>query len=416
VASVALVGAVTVARRQTPVGEAPPLTPMAAGSASAEPTQSSEPVPAALGPEPRQAQAVATLRGQDGEWRVRHIRVDVHPLDTVFSDDGATVYVSGDDAKIRAYEVQTGKLVHIMAVPAQGDRLKLLNGRYLAVIRHHDAGHVPIVDVQTWERDAMLLHVGADPADVLALPDGKTVLTASSKGRRLSWWDLASGRELGELRLPHVPQRLYLLHSHGRTYVGAMGQLYQGDRPTSASLEVFDPSERPFGATRRSVSIGRDPQPGAVTHDGNTLIVADRLSNSAWIFHNDAKDRPTSVPVGSAPIAAFVLDNKWGITLDSEARTATVIDLASAKRTTTLMLPETPSAGAVSSDGKTLFVSLGGSWPPSGSGVAMISGSPPQVVLRRDTGAGAGRVALSLDGARAAIACYAGRELTVLER
>lgn len=413
-AAVGLCASVLVLRQQTPVGQAPPLTPMAAGSPSA--AESSEPVPATLGPEPQQAERLATADDASGEWRARHIRVDVHPLDAVFGDDGATVYVSGDDAKIRAYEVRSGRLVHLMAVPAQGDRLKLLNGRQLAVIRRQQAAHVPVVDVQSWERDAMLLHVGADPADVLALPDGKTVLTASRKGRRLSSFDLATGRKLGELRLPHATDQLYLLHGHGRTYVGAMGQLYQGNNPTSASLEVFDPSERPFGATRRSIAIGRDPQPGAVSHDGHTLLIADRVSNSAWIFQTETTRRPTSVAVGREPIAAFILDNRWGVTLDSAARTATVIDLRAAQRTTTLMLPEAPSGGAVSADGKNLFVSLGGSWPPRASGVVIIAGAPPQVVARRDTGAGAGRIALSLDGKRAAIACYASRELTLLER
>ena len=139
---VATAGALALARRRpSPVGEAPPLTPMTKADNAAA-AASGEPSPAAIGPTPEPAASESPV-GRPGElgWRTRSIRVDVHPLDAVFSDDGNLVYASGDDAKIRAYEVTTGKLVRVLAVPAQGDRLKLLHGRYLAVIRREEAPH-----------------------------------------------------------------------------------------------------------------------------------------------------------------------------------------------------------------------------------------------------------------------------------
>jgi len=415
---VATAGALALARRRpSPVGEAPPLTPMTKADNAAA-AASGEPSPAAIGPTPEPAASESPV-GRPGElgWRTRSIRVDVHPLDAVFSDDGNLVYASGDDAKIRAYEVTTGKLVRVLAVPAQGDRLKLLHGRYLAVIRREEAPHIPLVDVQTWDREPVLLNVGSNAADVIAMPDGKTVLSASSKSRRVGWFDAASGRSLAELRLPHETERLFFMHGHGRTFVGALGVTSQGDTPTSAALELFDPTEKPFGATRRSVSLGREPRGGAVSPDGKTLLVADRLSNSAWLFNTEANHRPVSIPVGQAPIGAFILEGRNGVTLDSQARTATVIDLETAKRTNTLMLPGTPGAGAASPDGKWLAVSLGGtSWPPTGTGIVMLAGSPPQIVARRETGAGAGSVSIARDGSRAVVACYGARELLLVER
>lgn len=416
---VAAVGGIVAAarRRPSPVGEAPPLTRMSAPG-TADAAASGEPSPAAIGPtpEPTAADSAGEPAGERG-WRTHTIRVDVHPLDAVFSDDGATVFVSGDDAKLRAYDATTGKLTHILPVPAQGDRLKLLHGRYLAVLQRHEAPHIPLVDVSTWDPNPVLLNVGADPADVVAMPDGKTVMSASSKARRVGWYDAASGRSLAELKLPHETVRLFLMHGHGRGFVGALGIANQGDGPSSASLELFDPTEKPFGATRRSVSLGRDPRGGAVTPDGKTLLVADRLSNSAWLFNTEASHRPVSIPVGQAPIGAFILDGKHGVTLDSQARTATVIDLESAKRSNTLMLPGTPGTGATSPDGHWLAVTLGGTtWPPTGSGSVIVAGSPPRVVARIETGDGVGNVAIARDGSRAAIACYAARELTIVER
>ena len=404
-------------RRPSPVGEAPPLTRMSAAGHN-EAAASGEPSPADLGP-PTAGSAVEkpAVPANERPWWTHSIRVDVHPLDAVFSDDGKTVYASGDDAKIRAYDVATGKLTHLLSVPAQGDRLKLLHGRYLAVIQRHEAPHIPLVDVQTWNREPVLLHVGSEAADVIPLPDGKTLLSASSKGRKVGWYDAASGRNLGELRVPHEPDRLFLMHGNNRLFVGALGTTRQGDVPTSASLELFDPTEKPFGATRRSVSLGRDPRGGAVAPDGKTLLVADRLSNSAWLFQVEGNVRPVSIPVGQAPIGAFILDGRHGITLDSQARTATVIDLETQKRGNSLLLPGTPGAGATSPDGTWLAVSLGGAtWPPTGAGVVMIAGSPPHIVARRETGEGAGKVAISRDGLRAVVACYAARELVLIER
>jgi hypothetical protein len=425
----AAIGAVAIARWPTTVGEAPPLTPMAPAG-SADPATLGEPPPASLGPNPDPTGAESSPAAMpapapvpDGSFRTRRLHVDVHPLDAVFSDDGGSLFVIGEDAKLRAYDVATGRRTQILSVPAQGDRLKLLHGRYLAVIRSREATtlplvtSIPLVDVQTWDREPALLNVGADPADVIELPDGKTVLSASTSSRKVGWHDVATGRTLATLRLPNETERLFLLHGHGRSFVGALGTLHQGKAPTSAILELFDPFEKPFGATRRSVSLGRDPRGGAVSPDGKTLLCADHLGNNAWLFDTEASRRPTAIPVGQGPIAAYILEGRHGVTLDAQARTATVIELESAKRTNTLMLPDTPRTGATSPDGKWLAVTLGGSaWPPTGSGVVLIADSPPRIVTRLATGAGASRVTFARDGKRAVVTCYAENELTVLER
>jgi len=109
----AALGGFAIARRPTTVGEAPPLTPMTpAGSADA--TTLGEPAPGALGPAPDPTtadSAAATPVAPEAArgWRTRRIHLDAHPLDAVFSDDGNTLLVSGDDGKIRAYDVVSGR-------------------------------------------------------------------------------------------------------------------------------------------------------------------------------------------------------------------------------------------------------------------------------------------------------------------
>lgn len=424
-AAVVVVASVLLARRESPVGAAPPLTPTAVASSVAEAAIPTEPSPAAFGPEPKRTvplaapssgePAPAAAEGQ--AWRTRTIRVDVHPLDVVFAADGRSLYASGDDASVRAYEVATGRLLHMTAVPAQGDRLRLLHGRYLAVIRREDAAHVPIVDVQSFERDPLLLQVGGEPADAIALADGKTIVTASSKGQLLASFELPSGRRLGDMRVPSALRDLYLMRSGDRTYVGALGVVSQDGASAGARLELFDPTERPFAATRRSISVGRDPRGGAVAEDGGALFLADHAASGAWHVRLDAQERPSPIAVGSGPIAAFFLGTRYGITLDAQAQTATVIALGESRRTTTLMLPGAPSHGATSRDGALLFVALGGSQaPPTGSGLAILGDDPPRVIGQVETGAGAHRVAVSAEGTRAAVANYASRTITIVER
>lgn len=424
-AAVVAVAAVLISQRETPVGEAPPLTPLTEGSAvvSAAVPDDGRAAPAAAGRSgasvPAAAEAGgAAKRDSDVRWRTRTLGIDVHPLDLVFHPSGRSLYVSGNDATLWEYDVSTGKVLHMATMPAQGDRLRLLADRYLAIIRHVDAGHIPLLDTDHWERDPTLLYVGANPADILALPDGKTAVTASSRGKRLSWFELATGQRLGDIRVPHATRHLFLLRSGERPYVGAMGRLIRGGDPVGAWIDIFDPSESPFGATRRSISVGREPCPGDVIDEGTALFFADRASNAAGLLRISETTETVSVPVGQSPEAAFVmLAERYGVTINSQARTATVVDLPKMGRTATLMLAGSPRAGATDPAGTVLFVSLGGtSWPPTGTGIAVIAGDPPKVVASFETDKGANQVAATRDGTLGAVANYWGKSITLVER
>lgn len=418
-AAVGSVLAVMLTSRESPVGEAPPLTPLP-GAASAQPQElvaTAEPrvPPAALPPK--------------RDWRAREILLgDVHPLDVVFSKDGKSLYVSADDATVREYLVDTGELVHKASVPAKGDRLRLLGGRYLAVLRQDPrVSRIPVADVTKWDRDPVLLDVGAGPGDVLELPDG-SIVTASTDGHRISRFGLPSGRLLADLSLPQSTGQLFLVRSEGRTQLAALGAMTHAGRPAGAWIDLFDPAETPFGATRRSVAVGRDPRDGAVSSDGGSLLLPDRASNSATLLRIGGATESRSVEVGQEPIAAFVLaGDRWGVTLSGVSRTASVVrldapsddassDAGTAISVSTLLLPGAPRAGACPPDRSRIFVSLGGlESPPRGRGLAVIAGDPPEVVAVLETGEGAGSIGSSVDGRRAAVANYFAKSITVIE-
>ncbi len=406
---------VIVTSQKSPVGTAPPLTPIASDSAGA-----GEPSPAAVGPD--EAAVPATPPAAQRSWKTREIKIgDAHPLDLVFSTDGSSLYVSADDASIREYKVATGEAVHKASVPAKGDRIELLFGRYLAVLRPDPrVARVPVLDLTKWDHDPVLLEVGAGPGDVLEMADG-TVVVATTTAHRVARFSLPSGKLVSDIRLPQSTGQTFLVRSSGRPYLAALGSLMHAGRPAGAWLDLFDPAEAPFGATRRSVAVGRDPRGGAVTSDGAAIFFPDFASNSALLVDVRHQTAIRQADVGQGPIAGFVLaGDRFGVTLNATASNATVVALAPTTearlRTTTLPLAGEPRAGVVTADRSALFVALGGGeQPPRGQGVAIIGGDPPDVLTTLPTGLGAISVAVAPDGSRAAVANYFSKTITVLE-
>jgi DNA-binding beta-propeller fold protein YncE len=397
--------------RESSVGEAPPLTSLAPEGTTASP-------PAGIGPD--DIEPAAPLAAPEApRWRVREFRIgDVHPLDIAFSAKGTSIYVSGDDASLREYKLKNGELIHKASVPAQGDHIRVLFDRYVAVLRHEDAARIPVMDTAAWDRDPILLEVGRSPGDIVELPDGRSVVAATIDSKRVVRFELPSGARTANITLPHATGQLFVVRATGRPHIGALGALTHAGRPAGSWIDLFDPDEGPFGATRRSIAVGREPRAGTVAADGGALFFPDRVSNTATLLRVSGVTESKRVAVGSGPIAGFMLsDDRYGITLNAEARTASVIDLATMTATSTLPLTGVPRAGVTSPDRRTLFVALGGGgWPPDGSGVAVISGDPPRVVASLPTGKGACAVAVSKDGTRAAVAAYYDRSITVLEQ
>ena len=408
---------VIVTAQKSPVGEAPPLT--ALGS---EPVSSSDPAPASVGPDPTSAPA-APLPFASRKWKTRTIKMgDVHPLDLAFSRSGESVFVSADDATVREYRVATGEIVHKASVPAKGDRIQLLFDRYLAILRPDPrVARVPVLDVTKWDHDPVLLEVGAGPGDILEMEDG-SVVASTTTGHRVSRFALPSGRLIADITLPQSTGQLFLVRAEGRPSLAALGGMTHSGRPAGAWIDLFDPAELPFGATRRSIAVGRDPRPGGVTSDGRAVFFPDFATNTAALLDVSGATQMRTADVGQGPIGAFVmLGDRYGITLNAVARTASVVDLAApglAERmnVTTLMLSGEPRTGRLSADRSTLFITLGGREdPPRGQGVVVIAGDPPDIVATLPTGSGAISVAVAKDGARAAVANYFAKSITVLE-
>ncbi len=411
--SVFSVFSVIVTSRPSRVGDAPPLTQLPTESASA-----GEALPAAMGPEPDKPKPPPAPPAAKTKWTARDFKTagEAHPLDLAFSANGETLYVSSDDAALREYRVASGEPIHKATVPAKGDEIHVLYDRYIAVLRHDPiATRIPVVDTLHWDHDAILLDCGSGPGDITELPDG-TVATATTTAHRVSRFGLPSGRLLSDMTLPQSTGQLFLVRAEGRPYLAALGALSFAGRPAGAWLDLFDPEEVPFGATRRSVSVGGDPRAGAVTANGGAILFPDHASNRVTLLAVERKTEAKSAEVGAGPIEAYFLGNdRYGLSLNAGSSTASVVSLPT-MQVTTLVLPGIPRSGVITSDRSTLFVALGGTDdPPRGQGAAIIAGDPPELVASLPTGQGAIAVAVTKDGSRAAVANYFQRTITILE-
>ena len=411
--AIATLMVVLVSGTESKVGEAPPLTNLGPDSSAAP----AAPGPAAIGPDPAPEKKQLSP-DPERSWRVRQFKIgDVRPLDLVFHPNGSSVYVSCDDATLREYKLSTGEILHQAQMPAQGDHIRMLFGRYVAVLRHEDAARIPIMDTTAWDRDPMLLDVGESPGDIVELPDGRTVVTATTTSKHIARFDVVSGERLADIRLPHATGQVFLVKAEGRPYVAAIGALTHAGRHAGSWVDLFDPTEKPFGATRRSIPLGRELGEGDVSHDGTMLFFPDRVSGSARLLEVSSTTAADEVAVGAQPVAGYIFGgDRYGITLDA-GKTASVIELSTMKVIDTLMLEGVPRTGALSPDRKMLFVSMGGdTYPPAGASVTVIAGDPPRVVKSLATGRGATQVAVSPDGTRAAVACWSDRSITVFEQ
>jgi hypothetical protein len=410
---------VIVTTQESLVGSAPPLTALAGDATASEKAQ-----PATkdlLPPSPATDRPKRALPKKS--WKVREIKLgDAHPLDVCFSKDGASMFVSMDDASLREIRVATGEIVHKASLPVKGDRLVPLGQTLVAALNSDPrVSTVPVFDVSKWDRDPVLLEVGAGPTSLVEMSDG-SVIVGGSGSRRVSRFALPSGRVVDDISLPQASTQLFLLETHAGIHLAALGGLSSEVRSEGAWMDIFDPRDAPFGASRRSVAIGRDPRRGSATRAGNAIFFPDFAANTAKLVDVGEETRVHTVDVGQGPIAAFVLrEDLYGVTLNATARTATTVDLpllaaADKGSVTTLMLPDEPRRGALSPDRSLLFVTLGGPQEPArGRGVVVIGGEPPEILATLETSVGVDQVTVSPDNARAAIATYFAKSITLIE-
>lgn len=347
----------------------------------------------------------------------RVLRVSVGPVDVAISDDDATLFVLGDDGTLRVLELGSGKEIRKVPLLNRGTELRLLAGKYLAVLGA--MGMVPIVDLTTYVVGR--IDLGGAAVDVVALESPPVLIAATAGQRKVARVAVGSFRVEGQIVLPRPVSGLVRMpalgerEGSGERKAGApemLAVLTQG-KPTGGlgAVEIFDPTAAPFGASRSTWITAVDPRPGAVGEA--SVFVVDR---SAGQLLEVSRERPPRVAsVGQGPLSAYRLLDRWVVTVDA-AGTATVLAADTLETQATIPLGDIPTDAAVTPDHRALLVALGGGPRDRGATTAVLAGDPPRLVGKLSTGAGSRRVRLSKGGRLAAVAAYFGRSVAILER
>ncbi|HEY4116397.1 MAG TPA: hypothetical protein VGM56_01025, partial [Byssovorax sp.] len=146
---------------------------------------------------------------------------------------------------------------------------------------------------------------------------------------------------------------------------------------------------------------------------GPALLVADRVTGQLFEIGGDKPMR--SGLATKAPMGAFRIGERWAVVLEG-AGNAVVVDLRAERleATATIALGGGVSDAAVSPDGRTLLVALGGAARERGASTAVISGDPPVLAAKLETGLGSHAVSFAPSGEQAVVCATWARSLAIL--
>lgn len=156
------------------------------------------------------------------------------------------------------------------------------------------------------------------------MPDGRTVVAASTEGKRVTRFDLISGTRLADITLPHATGRqLFLVRAEKRPYIGAMGALATEASPPApgsiSSIPARPPSAPPVAASPSAASLA----PALLPPTAAPLFFPDRVSNTAMLLKVAGVTEAKQVAVDQTPEAGFLMnEDRFGVTINSAARTA----------------------------------------------------------------------------------------------
>lgn len=197
------------------------------------------------------------------------------------------------------------------------------------------------------------------PADLVATPDGQTILVACATANRVAVFDVATQKVIANIPVKGSPSGLALSADGARLYVTCAAP--QG------SVAIIDLAKR---KAVDSIAAGHTPVAPVLSADGRQLFVCNRFNNEVAVIDLAAKKTVRRIPVVREPVSAAVTkDGKFLLVAnhlhagradaDSVSAVVSVIDLAAGKVMKELPLPN--GSGLlrdirVSPDGKTAAV------------------------------------------------------------
>ncbi|MDI1451103.1 hypothetical protein [Polyangium sp. 6x1] len=344
------------------------------------------------------------------------IRLDAPPVDVAVADDEAMLFVLCEDGTLRAHALDSGAEKARARLPGKGAALRRLPSGRLAVLGVSTG--LPLVNTASWLSGAApaayLKKVDVKGAlDVVASGDPPVFLVASSQGGRLV---RLAGPELapdGEILFPTPIRGISPLPSAGGDRLLV---LLDGRVPTeSGSVVVLDPATKPLGGARAAWSSLLEPRASTAPRAASSerALLFDRATAKVVGFSMGAE--PRLAPAGPQPLAAFPWPGDRAVVIGA-AGEGTLVSLEHREVLATVALGGVPSSAALSPEGRTILVALGGGPRGKGATTVVLGGEPLRIVSTLQTGEGSHVVSVAPRGRLAFVAATSARVVTVLRR
>jgi YVTN family beta-propeller protein len=178
------------------------------------------------------------------------------------------------------------------------------------------------------------------PAAVVATPDGTRLFVACASANQVAVFDLAGGRVIEGIPVPHSPSGLALSPDGTRLYVACAAP--------QSSVRVLEAGS---GKTLATIPAGHTAMAPVVSPDGKTLFVCNRFNNDVSVIDADTAKLQCRIPVQREPVTADITRDGRFLLVANHLHTGradaervgavvSVIDTASRKVVKELSLPD----------------------------------------------------------------------------
>ena len=342
--------------------------------------------------------------------------VGKNPFGVILSPDGKRAYVAlaqeGEISVVDVFDLDVtetwgpfGEFLY-QAIPSHDGNILFaygLNGEHLVAI-----------DTQTG-RLRKKLSIGANISDAVYGPDN-TLLVASTAQRKVSVLDQATLEVKGEIQFAHpigyieVGTTGTVACATGGVYTHTKGRSHAKGGPVS----FFDPRKSGEAKEADVLRVGEHTRKPLFVQGDRLLLVPDRLDGTVRVFDVKEQSLIKIIDVGQGPEKVLVHPTlPEAYTIDTLARSVTVINLDQLEMERQIDLPSNPEDGIVSPDGHHLYLTLSAGSLVNNK-LAVIDLEHKERIDLIPTGKDPCRMALTPDGKTLFVTNFLGNTLSII--
>jgi WD40 repeat protein len=245
-----------------------------------------------------------------------------------FSHSDDLIASTAWDNTVRFWDAFSGKL--LLTLPGTSYQLQFSKDAHLAFAQLDDKFHLIELAAQLELARFVPSQKRNGPFTVAFSPDGR--LLANANGSGVNIWDVKSGRELGFISERACRAILFAPDGESVFTCGLSGLArWTIQRKASAGALTLDVG------TRTEVRPRQTLMQAALSAVGNTMVVANRDRDEAWLFMPDHPERDRLLlPHRNIQFVALSPDRRWVATGGFQGPTVNVWDASTSRKLQTL--------------------------------------------------------------------------------